>query len=165
MSMSQEQISTQQIDPVLQGIKDKKRILLVDHICPSWFYFSRLKRTSTFPKENIHSSIGRRMHYANREIKRDFCTPDLVIQLNLAEGIIGEAKLLVCQNTEDNWAKYIKQAKRYDSDLIGWWTTDELIEQTNLVWITELTFSSKIGDYFKEKIDTGEINSIVRLQL
>jgi len=156
VSMSQERISTQQIDPVLQGIKDRSESYLSTIYALHGFILA-VKRTSTFPKENIHTSIGRRMHYANGKSKRDFCTPDLVIQLDHAQGIIGEAKLLICQNTEDNWAKYVKQAKRYDNDLIGWWTTDELIERTNLVWITELTFSSKIGDYFKEKIDTGEI--------
>ncbi|MEL7656606.1 MAG: hypothetical protein AAGU75_11935 [Bacillota bacterium] len=156
MSMPQEPIRAQQIDPVLQGIKDRNESYLATIYALHGFILA-VKRTAPYPRENIHSSIGRRMHYANGKSKRDFCTPDLVIQLDNTEGIIGEAKLLVCQNNQDNWAKYVKQAKRYDNDLVGWWTKDESINQTNLVWITELTFSSKIGDYFKEKIDTGEI--------
>jgi len=155
--MPQEQISNQQTDSVLQGIKDRNESYLSTIYALHGFILA-VKRTITLPVDNIHSSIGRRMHYPNGKSKRDFCTPDLVIQLDPVEGIIGEAKLLICQNNEDNWNQYLKQAKRYDNDLIGWWTTDELIERTSLVWITEITFSSKIGDYFKEKMDAGEIH-------
>lgn len=155
--MPQEQNSTHQTDSILQGIKDRNESYLSTIYALHGFILA-VKRTATSREDNIHSSIGRRMHFVGGKSKHDFCTPDLVIQLDQTEGIIGEAKLLICQNNEDKWNNYLKQAKKYDNDLVGWWTTDELIERPNLVWITELTFSSKIGEYFQEKIDTGEIH-------
>ena len=97
------------------------------------------------------------MHFASGHNKRDLCTPDLVVQLDTSKGIVGEAKLLVCQNVDDHWNKYIKQLKKYDADLIGWWTIDEKIENTSLAWITELSFSAQISEYFQTKIDSGEV--------
>lgn len=154
--MPQEQNSTHQTDSILQGIKDRNESYLSTIYALHGFILA-VMRTTISPKDNIHSSIGRRMHFVEGKSKRDLCTPDLVIQLDQTEGIIGEAKLLICQNNDDKWKKYLKQAKKYDNDLVGWWTTDGLIERPNLVWITELTFSSKVGDYFQEKLDKGEI--------
>lgn len=101
---------------------------------------------------NVMSSIGRRMHYGNGKTKRDFCTPDLVIQITPSTGIIGEAKLLVSGTPEKHWDKYTDQLKRYDEELIGWWTTNEQIDQAYIVLITHIEYSSQIGDYIQTKL-------------
>lgn len=154
--MPPEQNSTNHTDPVLQGIKDRSESYLSTIYALHGFILA-VKQNATNQSDEVLSSIGRRMHYASGHQKRDFCTPDLVIQLQPSEGIVGEAKLLVCQNVDNHWNKYIKQLKRYDDDLLGWWTNDEQMEHTSLAWITELSFSSQVAEYFQSKIDSGEV--------
>lgn len=156
MNIPPEQNNANHTDPVLQGIKDRSESYLSTIYALHGFIYA-VKRNSTSQSNEVFSSIGRRMHFASSIRKKDLCTPDLVIQLQPSEGIVGEAKLLVCQNIDDHWNKYIKQLKKYDSDLIGWWTDNEKVDHTSLVWITEITFSTQISDYFQTKIDAGEV--------
>lgn len=156
MNTSPEQNEANNLNPVLQGIKDRNESYLSTIYALHGFRHTVNKFLSD-SQNVVRSSIGRRMHFAARASKREFCTPDIVIQLNSSEGIVGEAKLLVCQNIDDHWNKYVKQIKKYDTDLIGWWTNNERIDHTNLVWITEIAFSSQISDYFQSKIDAGVV--------
>jgi hypothetical protein len=143
-------------DQILQSIRERNESYLSTIYALHGFFYA-VRKNFPAPTDEMFLSIGRRMNYASGYSKAGFCTPDLVIQLNKSEGIVGEAKLLVCQNVDDHWNKYIKQLKRYDADLVGWWADGEMIDHTNLVWITEIGFSAQIGDYFLAKIDSGEV--------
>jgi hypothetical protein len=157
--MSQKETKNKQIDSDLQGIKDRNESYL-STIYAIHGFIHEVKRSMGHSSQDFHSSVGRRMTYASEDSKRNDCTPDLVIQIDQNEGVVGEAKLLICKNEEERWEKYIRQAKKYDNELIGWWTPDETIERSSIVLITEISYSSAIRNFFKDKIDSGKVNFV-----
>ncbi len=142
-------------ESILQGIKDRNDAYLTTIHALHAFIYAIRENLQEEPSAMLFS-IGRRMHYVSNE-KEVLCTPDLVVQLGQTAGIVGEAKLLICKNIEDRWNQYLEQLKKYDTNLIGWWTNTEHIGHTSLVWITELTFSAQLSEYLREKIEKGDV--------
>jgi len=99
MSMSQDQNKASSLDFILQDIKNRSESYLSTIYALQAFIFVT-KEFCQLEKSEIVASIGRRMHYKLNP-KKPPCTPDLVIQLHQREGIVGEAKLLICENKDE----------------------------------------------------------------
>jgi hypothetical protein len=86
----------------------------------------------TSQRPDSEFGIGRRMTSSseNRISPNSNITPDLVAQKSYKYGIVAEVKKSLDQN-ESNWIKHIKQLRKYDDNLNGWWTEDERIDHSN----------------------------------
>ena len=80
--------------------------------------------------------IGRRMTTSsessispNRQI-----TPDLVAQKSQEYGIVAEAKKTLDQN-QSNWISHVRQLRKYDDKLEGWWTEDDKITHSDTIML------------------------------
>jgi len=81
-----------------------------------------------------HASYGRRMTPSkdNAAGADSDLTPDLVVQILTNLGYVVEAKRSLPRN-QDHWHHAIEQVRKYDDNLTGWWTDDELIRTSNVV--------------------------------
>lgn len=96
-------------------------------------------------------SIGRRMDPE----EGDTVTPDLVIQRTEVYGLIVEAKKTFPKE-KNYWINTLKQLKRYDGKLKGWFTKD-FIDTSDLVLMIHYPRSPTITDYIKERCQEGEL--------
>lgn len=78
--------------------------------------------------------IGRRMTTSsdNPISPSSDITPDLVAQKSPEYGFIVETKKALDQN-QSNWIRHIKQLRKYDDKLEGWWTDDEKILHSDAI--------------------------------
>jgi len=102
--------------------------------------------------------IGRKMDTSgeNRINPNDTVTPDLIVQLNKKNGIVGEVKIGFPVN-QDFWKSDFDQIQKYDDKMKGWITSDEIIDTTDIVLLTHITKKTHCVDYIKEKILKKEI--------
>jgi hypothetical protein len=75
-------------------------------------------------------------------------TPDLVIQSSQDLGYVTEAKYSLPAD-KDHWRDCAKQLLKYDDDLKGWWTTNELIDDHCIVLLLEYARTVAFIEYFK----------------
>ena len=88
-------------------------------------------------RSNANISLGRRMDTSPNNLisPNNIVTPDTVIQLENGLGYTVEAKYSL-PNNQDHWVDDINQFIKYDDDLRGWWTNNELIPlQCNILLI------------------------------
>jgi hypothetical protein len=72
-------------------------------------------------------------------------TPDCVVQVTPKYGIVAEMK----KHYQDDDLRPYDQIRKYDSDLIGWWTPNELIDKHDLVLITHYFSSTSARDAYR----------------
>lgn len=91
-------------------------------------------------KPDSKYSFGRRMTTSdsNRVSPSTDVTPDLVVQVTLTEGYICEAKISICKD-QNNWRDTVDQLRKYDDQLIGWWTDNEQLNDSNTVLLFKMT--------------------------
>jgi hypothetical protein len=107
------------------------------------FRFDSRKRTV----HDVQFELGRRMQTsaANRVTPNQEITPDVVIQPNENQGVIGEATTGL--TTEDEyWRDKLEQILKYDDDLRGWWTKTEHIDIHDIVVLVQLTRATRLSD-------------------
>ena len=61
-------------------------------------------------------------------------TPDLVVQKSLQFGIVVEAKKSLPQD-RSRWGRHVERLRKYDDNLKGWWTQDEIMSQYGTVML------------------------------
>ena len=110
-------------------------------------------------KSNSYSFIARRMNTSkkNRIKTENEITPDLIVQLENNYGIVSESKKSFPQNKE-LWIGSFSQLQKYDDDLKGWKTVDELISISDIVLLTHYKIKVEVFDYIKEQISNGSLS-------
>jgi hypothetical protein len=104
---------------------------------------------------DVHYEFGRRMNTSSGGEPFQV-TPDCVIQSN-ALGIISEVKVSLPLD-ESKWDRPIKQLKKYDRDLEGWWTDDEKITDYDVVSLVPLARAVRFGDLLEAGTRDGKWN-------
>ncbi|MBE0410774.1 MAG: hypothetical protein IBX69_13705 [Anaerolineales bacterium] len=108
--------------------------------------------------EGAQTSFGRRMDTSpnNRIMPDHYVTPDIVIQRTQNLGYVVEAKKSLPVN-QDYWQKTVFQLLKYDDDLLGWWTNDELMETTCLILLLHQPRSFDFRKYLEDYLDKESI--------
>jgi hypothetical protein len=83
-------------------------------------------------------------------------TPDAVVQVNNTYGIVVEMK----KHFDREKLKHFDQVKKYDADLVGWWTQNERLATNDLVLMTHYISKTAATDAYNEWMSNG--NSYVR---
>jgi len=111
-------------------------------------------------RPNSQFGFGRRMKTSpkNLETPSTEITPDLVAQKSKNFGIVAEAKKSLDQDAS-NWIQHVKQLRKYDDNLKGWWTGDEMINTSNVVMLIHQSRGRLFRD-FLEKCKNEDPNSV-----
>ncbi|MFC1620171.1 hypothetical protein ACFL45_09520 [Candidatus Neomarinimicrobiota bacterium] len=110
--------------------------------------------------------LGRRMLTSEKNIVNPSAdiTPDLVAQKSSDYGIIAEAKKSLSKDQE-NWLHDLTQLRKYDDDLVGWWTGDEKITTADTILLVHISRSRQFARFFSDsqtdEIKVGPNTSIV----
>lgn len=96
--------------------------------------------------------IGRRMTTSpdNSISPSSDITPDLVAQKSQQYGIVAEVKKTLDQN-QFNWNRHIKQLRKYDDKLEGWWTEDKKIRHTDTIMLIHHSRSRPFARFLQYK--------------
>ena len=104
---------------------------------------------SRLPSSEI--SIPRTMSYTeNGEVAN--LTPDAVVQVTKDYGVVAEMKK---HYNSSEKTIYIDQVKKYDRDLLGWWTESEQIGKHDLVLLTHYFSSTHATDAYRLWLTEG----------
>jgi hypothetical protein len=111
------------------------------------------------PTVTCHSSYGRKMHTSstNRIHPNNTATPDTVIQVGNDWGMVVEAKRTLPQNNNDRWHETVDQLRKYDDELLGWWTPNENIGLSNVALLVDVDRSIDFSMYIQSLIDGNQI--------
>jgi hypothetical protein len=109
--------------------------------------------------KKINVSIGRMMSTSNtNRIKpANSVTPDIIIQIGDAWGMVGEVKRSMPLNLDDRWKNTVKQIEKYDDTLQGWWTQTGNLSESNVALLIEVDRSVEFSRYLQSLIDAKEI--------
>ena len=106
--------------------------------------------------ENTFYSFGRRMTTSgsnpvspNQEI-----TPDAVIQVLDDQGFVVEAKITLPMD-ETYWEKILEQLRKYDDDLVGWWTENSHINRRNAILLIHMARGADFNRFMASQIEKG----------
>jgi len=113
---------------------------------------------------NYYCSFGRTMTtspYNSISANTDI-TPDEVLQLSGDIGFVIEAKISLPQN-KDLWEDLERQLRKYDDDLIGWWTENDKINKSNSILLIEISRSEEFREYHEKLIQDGKYSSDNRI--
>lgn len=107
---------------------------------------------------DVTFGIGRRMttSRANRTAPDTDVTPDCIVQLGASAGLVAEAKPGVARSRAI-WEENLKQLGKYDDNLRGWWTDDELIPAHDIVALVPLPRAVDFVDLVEAQIRDGVI--------
>ncbi len=107
---------------------------------------------------DVFTHIGRRMETSseNRVCPGGEVTPDLVLQRGEEYGLIAEAKLAMCVSPEGR-ERRIRQVVKYDDDLIGWHTEDEILPDHDILLVVHLFRGQEIHDQLTELQQAGDL--------
>ena len=111
-------------------------------------------------RPNSQFGFGRRMETSkdNSETPSNKITPDLVAQKSKQYGIVAEAKKALDKD-QSNWNQHVKQLRKYDDDLKGWWTENEMITNSNIIMLIHHTRGRLFRD-FLYKCKNEDPNSV-----
>jgi len=87
----------------------------------------------------------------------DFVTPDIGVLLPDDTGILGEVKHSFPKE-RDFWMRAFEQLMKYDDDLDGWPNNSGKVSTHDLVLLTHQSRARVVGNYYREKATTGEVN-------
>jgi len=109
--------------------------------------------------QNSKDSLGRKMDTSpnNRIAKSTTITPDGIIQRTSNLGYVVEAKKSLPSN-RNLWRKTVEQLEKYDDKLRGWWTTDELIDNSCVVLLIAISRSVDFKNYLESIIQSDHLN-------
>jgi hypothetical protein len=103
-------------------------------------------------RPDSHFGFGRTMDTSNGEVSgvKVSVTPDLVAQKTAEYGLVGEVKRsLPADNAR--WRAVLEQARKYASPLIGWWTTDERLDASDVTLLIHHSRSRAFVNYLTEE--------------
>jgi hypothetical protein len=83
-----------------------------------------------------HFGFGRRMQTSGANVvsANNEVTPDCVAQMSADYGIAAEVKKQI-SNDQERWQPHVQQLRKYDDQLLGWWTDDEAIPTSDAVML------------------------------
>lgn len=87
----------------------------------------------------------------------EYVTPDIGILLPNNLGVLGEVKHSFPRD-KNLWSDVITQLLKYDDNLIGWPKEDGIVQNHDVVLLTQQARARAVGNYFREKINIGEIS-------
>jgi len=94
--------------------------------------------------------FGRRMEASGKVV-----TPDLVAQKSSIYGVVAEAKKSLSQDTS-RWGRHVQQLRKYDVDsLVGWWTENELVKESNVVMLIHQSRSRRFIRFLQKAAEEG----------
>lgn len=104
-------------------------------------------------------TVGRTMNFFDDKDSK--CTPDVVMQIKPDHGVIAEMKMRAGRNIlnedgSEKWGLHLRQLRKYDRDLIGWWDNDGVLPNVNLLYIISIVSSAEISDYISSKLISRE---------
>lgn len=113
------------------------------------------------PTTPLRTSFGRRMttSSANCVHPNNTATPDAVIQIEDDWGMVVEAKRTMPQNNNDRWRNTVDQLRKYDDNLVGWWTSSGELIPANITLLIDVDRSIDFSRYVQSLIDNGEIST------
>jgi hypothetical protein len=118
-------------------------------------------------REGAQFGFGRRMSPSghNAEHPKPDVTPDLVAQKSRSYGIVAEAKKSLSQE-QKQWRDILEQLRKYDDDLVGWWTEESRIAHSDTVLMLHQSRSRDFVGFTKDQRSRdasvfGETSSIV----
>ncbi|HEX7153164.1 MAG TPA: hypothetical protein VF618_16885 [Thermoanaerobaculia bacterium] len=96
----------------------------------------------TSPREKSHFGFGRRMTTSSANIvaASGDITPDLVAQKSDSYGVVAEVKRSLPLD-RTRWIVPLKQLRKYDDELTGWWTENERIAEADATLLLHQTRS------------------------
>lgn len=102
---------------------------------------------------NSQYSLGRRMDTSDSNViaPNITVTPDAVIQRSENLGLVAEAKKTLPPSQED-WDDVVNQLRKYDDDLIGWWTPNERIPESNVILLIDSTLSRRLARFVDQRV-------------
>jgi len=106
-------------------------------------------------RPNSEFGFGRRMTTSpfNPKSPSTEITPDLVVQKSEKYGVVAEAKKSLVQN-QSNWAVHVEQLRKYDDDLVGWWTEDKKITHSDAVMLIHQSRGRQFARFLQNQKDT-----------
>ena len=118
-------------------------------------------------RKGAQFGFGRRMSTfpQNKEHPKTDVTPDLVAQKSSLYGIVVEAKKSLSLE-ENQWTGVLEQLRKYDDDLVGWWTDDERVGHSDTVLLVHQSRSRRFVRFTEEQKSRqpsvfGDTSSIV----
>lgn len=103
-------------------------------------------------RTNSEFGIGRRMTTSsNNSISPNIeITPDLIAQKSRNYGIIAEVKKGI-DRTQSNWINHLRQLRKYDDELEGWWTDDQKIPHSDVIMLIHQTRSRPFSRFLSKQ--------------
>jgi hypothetical protein len=119
-------------------------------------FISLTSWNSSKPTKQLFCSFGRNMTTSPQNLisPNGTITPDELIQLSTSLGIIIEVKIGLPQ-AKELWMDIERQLRKYDDNLIGWWTSDGIIPSWNSILLIEIARSEEFKEYHEKLISDG----------
>lgn len=97
-------------------------------------------------REDNHFGVGRRM---DREAEQEHpLTPDVVVQFEGETGLVAEMKLTA--SSDQDFKKAEAQVMKYDQELEGWWTENQLIASHQVACVVPDSHVSAAMQFFRD---------------
>lgn len=105
--------------------------------------------------EHILHSLGRKMDTSpdNAIQSNTPITPDGVVQRSEESGYVLEAKASLPRD-QDAWQDDMNQLRKYDDDLVGWWTAMERIHESDVVSLIGVPYGRQFAEYVTRRAST-----------
>jgi hypothetical protein len=102
--------------------------------------------------------VGRRMTTSehNRVSPAATVTPDIVVQTDAKFGVVGEVTTKLASD-ETSWREKLLQLKKYDDDLLGWWTEDERVDLHDIVLLLHLSRAIHVSDILSSDSEKAKL--------
>jgi len=100
--------------------------------------------------------FGRRMRTsaANPVASATDVTPDCVAQMNPRYGIVAEVKKQLSRDPAQ-WSPHLEQLRKYDDNLVGWWTPQEDIDTSDAVLLVHQSRSRAFVRFLEEQRESN----------
>lgn len=104
-------------------------------------------------RNDAYFGFGRRMKTSedNPIQPLNQITPDLTAQKSLNYGVVAEVKKSLSRD-RGNWLNHVKQLRKYDDNLVGWWTDNEYMDNSDTIMLIHQSRSRDFTDYLQEII-------------
>lgn len=111
-------------------------------------------------RSQSHFGFGRRMttSAANPVAPSTSVTPDCVAQKDETYGIVAEVKKQVGIDDE-RWDRHLKQLRKYDDSLTGWWTDDETMPNADVALLIHQS-RSRVFSRYLDAAKTADPDSV-----
>jgi hypothetical protein len=134
------------VEKIKEGVED---YLATIYALQAFVSLTTWDKQSNCQLQDSHYCIGRKMDTSpsNGVSPSNSVTPDAVIQRRSSLGYVVEAKKSLPQNVDNRWRSVVKQLEKYDDDLVGWWTSDQTIQEHCVVFLLELARAVDFAKY------------------